>query len=446
MPKQLLALCFYNLLLVLFTVVDFSKWVIHLVLIGFYNVTNRKPRIESKYEFGWAQKYLLSPFNLPTKPTDKTVLVHCASMGEVVAAMPVIKQLAETEPQSTFVITTNTLTGKQQLLKSIPKELTNRICHNYLPIDLPWLMANLLRTVNPCLVLIMEVELWPNLVRQCHKKSIPLAVINARLTDKTRRGYQKLSWLSQPMIQSLSMVFCRNQTDYNNYLALNYDQSKLTLLGNVKFDIPLPQQNKVQNKLELGLDNRTVLIAGSTHQGEEDALVNTYNKLKPKFTDLLLIIVPRHPHRFEPVFDYLTEQQLNIARMSTNQKPTIKTDVLYCDMMGKLSSLYGAADIAFVGGSLVKKGGHNPIEASAFSIPVLMGQHIYNNPEICQTLADDGGLVICNDQQTLDQTIETWLSSPEQRDEVGQKGVNTILSNQGVIQRLVEKLTLIINK
>ena len=462
--KRQLTLLLYNFLLIIFTLVDLTKWIAALVKQALFYILRKPLNGTEKRDWYWGQKYGLVSKNLTEKTltadkdsasdsVSKVVMFHCASVGEVVAAVPLIKQmlaLAALDNSSVnFVVTTNTKTGKEQLLRLLDEQLKNKVSHTYLPVDLPWLMSSLLKQVQPDMVMIMEVELWPNLINQCYKfknkqgykKHIPVCIVNARLTDKTRRGYQKFSALAEPMIKQLHQVYARNKTDFDNYLAMGINPKKLTLLGNIKFDIANADMQSAQElRQSLKLENRQVIIAGSTHEGEESLIVEAYPQFKTQYPELILIICPRHPERFTTVFDYLASQQLNVVKMSEADSAEATTDVLLGDQMGQLSKLYGVCDIAFVGGSFAKKGGHNPIEPAAFAKPVIMGPHVYNNPEICNTFADDEGLIIANNHFEFVTQVNAWLSDETLRMNTGKKALETLSKNSGVINVISTKL------
>lgn len=448
--KRQLILLLYNFLLIIFTLVDLTKWMAALVKQALFYILRKPLNGTDKRDWCWGQKYGLVAKNLSAKKltadkslVSKIVMIHCASVGEVVAAVPLIKQMLAAIDNSSlnFVVTTNTKTGKEQLLQLLDDKLKTRVTHTYLPVDLPWLMSSLLKQVQPDMVIIMEVELWPNLINQCYKKHTPVFIVNARLTDKTKRGYQKFSALAEPMIKQLHQVYARNQTDFDNYLAMGISPDKLALLGNIKFDIAQADMQSAQElRQSLNLENRQVIIAGSTHETEESLIVEAYQQFKTQYPDLILIICPRHPERFTAVFDYLASQQLNVVKMSEADSAEVKSDVLLGDQMGQLSKLYGVCDIAFVGGSFAKKGGHNPIEPAAFAKPVIMGPHVYNNPEICHAFADNGGLVIANNHFEFVAQINAWLSDEALRINIGKKALETLSKNSGVINVISTEL------
>jgi len=396
-----------------------------------------------KRDWLWGQKYgLLKPTVKPKSDNTKRYLIHCASMGEVISAMPLLaKMLAQNEGLN-FVLTTNTLTGKEQALKLIEQQgLHERIFHTYLPVDLPWLMRGLIKRAEIDKVIIMEVELWPNLILSSHALNKPVVIINGRMTDSSYRGYKKFSWLAQPMFAALEHVFVRNTKDFDNYTKLGVTEPKLELLGNVKFDISLPAMETAQKwQKKLNIHSRPVIVAGSTHDTEEAALLTCFQELKAALPDLLLIIAPRHPHRFSEVTELVAKEEVNYIQTSLNQVAEANTDVIVLDQMGVLSEVYSVADVVFIGGSIAKRGGHNPIEASAFAKPVLMGEYIYNNPEIIDTLSEEGGLIKVSNQTELLSQLKDLLANPEYRKKVGQQGLATVQKHSGVIAKLTTRL------
>lgn len=435
--KRAIAATVYNLLLFIYLFVDVVKWLWSLFKQTLLKIINKLQADNIKRDGLWLQKFVCW---LPThiKTSENNAILHCASMGEVVAAAPVIKDLLTKDQQLNLIVTTNTLTGKQQVtrLKAANPNLANRIVHHYWPIDLPWLMKRFINKIKPRFAMVMEVELWPNFINQCYQHSVPVVIINGRLTDKTSKGLKKLAWLSKPMFKQLNRAFVRNNNDYQNYCSF-MAAVKVKQLGNIKFDITTPNTNKIAD-IQQQIKNRVILIAGSTHDGEETLAIEAYKKLKPSNPELLLMVAPRHPHRFDVVNLLLQQQQLSVARLQHNELITETTDVVLCDQMGVLGQLYSTADIAFIGGSFAKKGGHNPIEASIFSVPVVMGPHVFNNPEICYTLADAGALTVCETQQAFMEQVELWMKEPTTRLKAGEQGALCIKQHQGIVATLTD--------
>ncbi|MDO6473891.1 lipid IV(A) 3-deoxy-D-manno-octulosonic acid transferase [Alteromonas sp. 1_MG-2023] len=362
-------------------------------------------------------------------------LFHCVSVGEVVAASVLIKQLMKEEPETPVTITTTTPTGSARV-RSIFKDSVH---HFYLPYDLHMAMAGMLRRVKPKMVLITEVELWPNLIHSCWRRDIPVVVINARMTDRSARRYKKLKILFEPMLHKLSHVCAQGMRDFKNYQFLGIKQEKLTLTNNIKFDQAMAAPDAGASFYRLEKNARRVLIGGSTHEGEESALLDAYQSLKPGFPDLLLILVPRHPERFARVADLLEQTGLHYLRTaSPGAQVSSETDVLLVDEMGKLNTAYTFGTIAFVGGSLADKGGHNALEPAAQKLPVLMGPNVYNNPLICQYLQECGALSIVEDATQLAACCKTLLDSPDAARVAGEAGFAVISANRGATGKTLE--------
>lgn len=361
---------------------------------------------------------------------------HCVSVGEVVAASCVIKALLATSPQQPIIITTTTRTGAQRVTDIFGKK--TQVAHHYLPYDLPWLMRRFMKHIQPTQIMITEVELWPNLIHHASILNIPVTMINARMTDKSARQYAKISWLFMPMLAQLHHVCAQGQRDYDAYQRLGVVSEKLTLTQNVKFDQvtdnAIPEDIHVFGEA-IKAQGRKVLIAGSTHADEEVFWLNVYQHLAPSCPELLLVLVPRHPQRFDEVQGIIDSQSLSSVRWAQRMDINPQTQVLLVDAMGVLTPLYHCADIAFVGGSIADRGGHNALEPASMSIPVLMGPNIYNNPVICETLIQAGGLCIIQTEAEAIERCQGWLHQPNTAKLAGQKGLNIIERNQGALGR-----------
>lgn len=364
---------------------------------------------------------------------------HCVSVGEVVAASCVIKALLAKTPEHPIIITTTTSTGAQRVGEIFGN--ASHVAHHYLPYDLPWLMQRFIRHIQPTQIMITEVELWPNLIHHAAKLNIPVTMINARMTNKSARQYAKISWLFMPMITHLDHVCAQGQRDYDAYLRLGVVPEKLTLTQNVKFDQVtdnrIPEDIKVFGDA-IKAQGRKVLIAGSTHADEEIFWLNVYQYLSQECPELLLVLVPRHPQRFDEVQRLIEIQQLSLQRWEQRMEINAQTQVLLVDAMGVLTPLYHCADIAFVGGSIADRGGHNALEPASMAVPVLMGAYIYNNPVICETLIQAGGLYIIKNETDAIEQCQRWLKQPEIAHQAGQKGLNVIEQNQGALGKTID--------
>ncbi|WP_339725781.1 lipid IV(A) 3-deoxy-D-manno-octulosonic acid transferase [uncultured Paraglaciecola sp.] len=397
-----------------------------------YQLLRRKP--------GYT-KARLSRFGLTTNHNTQmeSLIIHCASVGEVVAIQNLVEQLLVQKPNQHITITTNTTTGadRVQLLFS------DRVSHAYLPYDFPLFLKLFLKTKRPSQVLINEMELWPNLCDQCWSLNIPVIIVNGRMSEKSTRTYQKFPSLFQPMFQKITAICAQDQRDYQNYLTLGVDPKKLTLTNNIKFDLSISVADIELShaiKTDFSLEERLIIVAGSTHEPEEQILLNAYLALASVYPQLLLIIVPRHPQRFEKVHQLLQRQKIDTLLMSEKKACQPSTQVLLCDQMGKLRAIYALADISFVGGSLTDKGGHNALEPAAVGVPVLMGESTYNNPAICQALAASGALLTVTDAPQIESACKIWFDNPEQRKRAGEAGKQVLTQNSGAIQKTLEVL------
>lgn len=369
------------------------------------------------------------------------ILIHCVSVGEVVAAANVVKALRAKNPTLPITLTTTTATGAQRV-----QDLFGcGVSHCYLPYDLPFMMQHLLRVYRPAQVLITEVELWPNLIHQCWRSNIPVSVINARMTPKSARAYGKISLLFAPMLMKLTAICAQGQRDFDNYLALGAPQQNLFLTNNIKFAQQPDAQCldiSAQFAKTFNLQGRTILVAGSTHEPEETMLLDAYQTLRVHQPDLLLIIVPRHPQRFDTVHELCLGSGLNCARSSAAPQNSTAIEVLLVDQMGLLQSVYALAQIAFVGGSIANRGGHNALEPAAFGVPVIMGPHTYNNPEICQALAAAGALQTVHNVQDITRQVGHWLADKPARLTAGLGAKQVLKSNSGAVNATLQILHL----
>lgn len=361
------------------------------------------------------------------------VWVHCVSVGEVAAASFVVERLLKEQPSLTVTITTTTYTGSQ----SVIQRFNGRVQHCYLPYDFSPFVALTLAKIKPKAVLITEVELWPILIHQCWKKDIPTLVINARMTDRSISGYQRVSSLFTPMLHKLTLVCAQGQRDYNNYLKLGMPAERLTLTNNIKFDIDVPSSELDNTSLsqKYNPQSKLAFLAGSTHAPEESVILDAFEACLVKYPSLLLLLVPRHPQRFDTVYKLCKERNLKTCRAS--QSIDDDTQVVLVDEMGVLGRLYQLAQFAFVGGSIAPKGGHNALEAAACAVPILMGTSTHNNPDICQALKKVGAITTVNTKTDIQQTLSHWIANPEVAEIAGENGKKAIDANAGAVNKTI---------
>ncbi|OCG25024.1 3-deoxy-D-manno-octulosonic acid transferase [Gilliamella sp. wkB108] len=365
------------------------------------------------------------------------ILVHAVSVGETIAAIPLIKALQQRYPDLPITITTMTPTGSQRV-KAL---LNDSVSHVYLPYDLPCALNRFLKNVQPKLVIIMETELWPNFISQCYKRQIPLIIANARLSERSAKGYRKLGKAITNLLAKISMVAVQNQQDGERFISLGLLSDQLSVTGSIKFDIALTleQQQKITELKRQWQLQRPVFIAASTHLGEDEIILSAFRQILKKYPDLLLIIVPRHPERFKEVGKLISENGFNYLCRSTNTAPTDQTQVILGDTMGELLELYGLADIAFVGGSLVKHGGHNPLEPALHHIPIIIGEHFFNFKVICEQLISANATIVCsNSADDLYSAVIHLLDDRINSKQIGEHAYQVLKQNQGALNRLLD--------
>lgn len=399
------------------------------------------------YRQRWAERFALFKFT----GQSQGILVHSVSVGETLAAEPLVRSLIAAKPDLTITITTTTPTGSDQVKRLYNQEiLAGRIFHVYLPYDLPWLMSRFMNKIRPSICLIMETELWPNIIRSCNKQNIPVILANARLSEKSAKGYAKFAKLTQPMLQGLDLIAAQHQSDAERFLQLGVNANKVTVTGSIKFDIQVPESLQPQAqalKQQWGAD-RLVLVLASSHEGEDDLILDAYQQLLSAFPSLLLVIVPRHPERFDAVAAIILNRELVLTRRSetdsTNNNCFTDTQVYLADTMGEMLLLLASADIAVIGGSFIEHGGHNPLEACALSKTVVMGPSDYNFAAISQQLIDQGAMQQPNREQ-LRACLQQLLERPDIREQMGSNGLQVVKDNQGAVHRLTQHVLSIIS-
>jgi len=367
---------------------------------------------------------------------DQPLWIHAVSVGETVAIAPLIEQLLERQPDIPLLVTTTTPTGSERV-KTL---FGDRVSHCYCPYDLPHLLHRFLKRVKPRGLVIVETELWPNMLAACAKRKIPVLLANARLSERSARGYQKVSALTRPMMQQLSCVAAQDNEGGQRFVELGLSPEKLQVTGSIKFDHQ-PPADAVTNGLELRKqwgEHRPVLIAGSTREGGEDGmLLEVFGQLKQPYSELLLILVPRHLERFDSATQQAEAAGWNTSRRSLNNA-TAQTDVFVGDSMGEMATYYAAADLCFVGGSLVETGGQNPLEPAMLGKPVFMGPHLFNFSDIAKQLEQAGGLTVVSNIDELTKVLKQRLENPEQARQQGATAHAFVEKNQGALERLYQ--------
>ncbi|MDW0618310.1 lipid IV(A) 3-deoxy-D-manno-octulosonic acid transferase [Mannheimia haemolytica] len=380
------------------------------------------------------------------KPKAKGVVIHVASVGEVIAATPLIKAVSKQYPELPLIVTTVTPTGSGR----VQAAFGNSVSHFYLPYDLPDAIERFLNFIDPKLMIVIETELWPNLIRKVNIRKIPFVIANARLSPRSAKRYGWVKGNIKDMLNQISLIMAQDEVSRDRYLALGYAPAKMVNTGNLKFDLEMtPQlhQSVIKTKASLNLTERPIWIAGSTHEGEEKLILDAHKLLLEHYPNLVLILVPRHPERFGLVELLIQKSDLNYVKRTENKTLSQNTQVMLGDTMGEMMLLYGLSDIAFVGGSLVKHGGHNPLEPIAFNIPVVSGLYTYNFPEIFEKLREVKGVIeIESSVEALTESIQLLLKQPQIGQEIAKSGLSVLQENQGALKRHLDLLASYLEK
>ncbi len=365
------------------------------------------------------------------------IWVHAVSVGETLAAAPLVASLLRDYPAYRIVLTTTTPTGSERVRALFGQ----RVFHVYAPWDLPGPLRRFLRRTRPRLLLLMETELWPNMLHYSRAAGCRVVLANARLSARSARGYARLPGLTRDLLRGLDVAACQSATDSERFLALGLPPAAAQVTGNIKFDLAIAPDLRARaaalRQLFAGA-GRPVLLAASTHEGEERMILAAYRELRQALGDCLLVLVPRHPERFDAVFALCRQQGWAVVRRSGGTDPSAADDILLGDTMGELLLLLGTATVAVVGGSLVAHGGHNVLEAAAWGVPVISGPHMENFAEIGGQLRAAGGMRQLEHPAGLTVCLLELLRDPELRRRMGAAGMAVVAGNRGASARLLD--------
>ncbi len=362
--------------------------------------------------------------------------VHAVSVGEVNAAEPLIKALQRDYPNAPLVITTVTPTGTAR----VHQLFGDSVFHVYLPYDLPFAVSRFLQRTRPRLALIVETEIWPNLYFACRRRGIPLMIVNARLSERSLRGYLPMRGIVRSALRCVRQIAAQSRTDAARYRLLGADPQQLLVTGNMKFDMPIPHGAVAEGAAmrEHWGPRRPVWMAASTHEGEELAVLEAHLQVLQRLPDALLLLAPRHPERFRLVEHSVRSLGFAVGTRSADGVPSAAHQVFVIDAMGQLMPFFAAAEVAFVGGSLVPIGGHNVLEPAALSTPVLVGPHTFNFEEITRSLIDQGGAERVADHQQLGHDVLQLLRDPDKRQRMGRAAQQVFERERGAVGRIMQ--------
>lgn len=367
---------------------------------------------------------------------ERCIWIHAVSVGEVVAASPLVRALRQRYPQHPLLVTTVTPTGAARVAALFGDD----VHHCYIPFEMPVAINSFFASVNPAIALIMETEIWPNLYNGCGVREIPLVLVSARISPKSVGSYRKLLPFFKETLSHGIVIAAQSKADAERFLSLGASPSRTRVIGNIKFDIELPEGlEDLGGELRRSLfPDRPVWIAASTHDKEELLILEAHRRLLKLHPSLLLVLVPRHPGRFAGVRELVESQDFNVVSRTEQRPCQPETEVFLGDTMGEVVLFYAASDIAFVGGSLVPIGGHNLLEPAVLGMPILTGPHVFNAQEIADAFLNNSACRMVADTAELASTVDELLTSVSKARELGAKGLNILNSNRGALKRLLE--------
>ncbi|MDO6580726.1 lipid IV(A) 3-deoxy-D-manno-octulosonic acid transferase [Photobacterium sp. 2_MG-2023] len=384
----------------------------------------------------WKEHFGVSPQVQGQRP----LWIHAVSVGETLAVTPLIKALKAQYPDLPILLTTTTATGAEQAAR-----LGSLVEHRYMPLDFPWALRRFIRIQQPRALCIMETELWPNTLAETKHAGLPVTVFNARLSERSCQRYARVQPLFNLLACNLDQVLCQHQDDAERFIRLGVSPEAVQITGSIKFDLALPEGLEQASEIlrdELG-SQRPVWIAASTHQGEDEQVLEAHRQILRRHPDALLILVPRHPERFDPVYALIDQQGFTAARRTQSNEPLAGKQVYLADTMGEMMLLLGACDLAFVGGSLLgnKVGGHNLLEPAALAKPVLSGPSYYNFTDITTQLLNAGGAEIVGNSEELARAVSRLMADKAEQAKTGQAALDVVKTNQGAIARTLHALS-----
>lgn len=396
---------------------------------------------EEKYRMGLSQKLGFLPPHLLLKLSgSRPVWIHAVSVGEVTSTIPLIQEIKKRYPSQKIILSTVTVTGNYTATIRV-REVDAVI---YFPLDYPFIVKKVIRQIKPKLFIILETELWPNILRELKRNNIPSVVVSGRISNRSYHKYRWGRFFFTKVLDNIHLFCMQTEVDTKRIINIGADKDRVTTVGNLKFDQCVPtitteEKENLYNMLSLK-EGQTIFIAGSTHKGEENIVLEVFKNLKKTYEDLILILAPRHPERFDEVADLLSHQKLRSIK-KTKIKVAQKSnhhDIILLDTIGELSKLYSIGTIIFVGGSLVSTGGHNVLEPVTYKKAVIFGPHMDNFSEISRCLRESGGGLQVNNQEEFLSQTEMLLQNDVDRDKLGEKAFEVIAHNQGAINKSME--------
>lgn len=395
---------------------------------------------EPAYRSRWLERWGCGAPVVPSV-TGPTVWLHAVSVGEVQAAVPLVRALLQQSPARRVVVTTTTGTGAAR----VAALFGSAVEHRFLPLDYPGAVARFLDRVQPARAVVLETEIWPNLYAECFRRGIPLILASARLSVRTIATYRRLrGWFAPALGSGGVTVLAQSPADAARYLELGAVPAQCRTVGNLKFELEVPAAARAMGRgwheQWAGASERFIWVAGSTHEGEEQILLAAHALLRQTLPEALLVLVPRHPQRFAAAAANILAAGLPFVARSEGGQVAAGTAVLLGDTLGELLALYAAGDVAFVGGSLVAVGGHNLLEPSALGLPVLSGRQVFNAPDVAAALAAAGALEWVDDAAGLCGSLQALAADAALRQSRGLAAIGVVDTNRGALSAVLEAL------
>lgn len=389
------------------------------------------------YRFRWSERFGSS--QIPQQ-YQQGIWIHVVSVGEALAAAPLIQSLSE-QLDMPLIVTTTTPTGSERVEALLPKNAY----HVYCPYDLPGSVTRFLKEAQPRIAIFMETEIWPNIIEHCHRLKIPTVIANARLSEKSKQGYSRVAKIIRPTLQKITLFAVQYHKDAKRFEQLGVKSDQIKITGNMKFDMPISPSllESGESLRQQWGPNRPIFLAASTHEGEEESILQAFQTIQQHSPDCLLVLVPRHPERFDKVKELCDRYGFKTARRSDPQTQQHDYTVFLGDTMGELRLFCAASDIAFVGGSLIQRGGHNLLEPAAFKIPVLTGPHTFNFEEATHLLKQEKALLVVENSSQIAEHVIELIDNTDYRSQLGELCLQVVEHNRGALKthlNLIESL------
>lgn len=381
------------------------------------------------YRHRWAERFGFS--KIPTQ-YQQGIWIHVVSVGEAIAAAPLIQSLSE-QYSLPLIITTTTPTGSERVQALLPQNAY----HVYCPYDLPGSVKRFLDKARPQMAIFMETEIWPNIIEYCYQRNVPTIIANARLSERSKVGYQRVAKIIQPTLSKITLLAVQYHQDAQRFKELGVKPEQIKITGNMKFDMPISASllESAESLRQQWGANRPIFVAASTHEGEEEIILQAFQTILQNHPSTLLVLVPRHPERFDRVYQLCEQSGYKTARRSKPLEDQQEDYSIFLgDTMGEVRLFCAASDIAFVGGSLIQRGGHNLLEPAAFKLPVITGPHTFNFAEPTTLLTQAQALSVVNNSQQLASIVDQLINDSQYRTQLGERSLKVVEHNRGALQ------------